>query len=391
MNQKELILPGAELSAPAHKYILLRQWLMECIENRVYRFGDKLPSENMLCNKFSISRQTVRNAIVQLEQEGLVRRVRGSGTFVNCMVEQKPRNKTIGVLLSYLDDYIFPPIIQGIEEVLSRNGYGIDFGVSHNRVENEARFLERILESNVAGLIVEGTRTALPRQNLKLFERLRESGVPVMFIHSVYPELDFPSVLMNDRDCVCKMTRMLIEAGHKNIAGIFKVDDIQGHWRFEGYAQAMRLAGLPVMEEHIKWFSTEDYKRTGLFRDEHVFRKFMGDCTALVCYNDQIAASVCELLCKLGLRVPEDLSLVGFDDSIYANNGRFQITSARHPKKELGRQAAQRLLTIIEQGGMFTKEDSFLFPSEITVRHSIGAPGRGQPELVGTATQQTHI
>ncbi len=357
--------------APGLKYIRLREWLLENIEGRVFKYGDKLPSENMLCNKFTISRQTVRNAIDQLEQEGIVRRVRGSGTFVEKMVEAKPRNRNIGVLLSYLDDYIFPQIMRGIEEVLTKEGYGIDLGITHNRLESEARFIERMLDSNAAGVIVEGSRSALPNPNLELYHRLTDEGIPVIFLHNSYQGLDFPKVVMDDCGCARKMTEMLIASGHRNIAGIFKSDDMQGHLRYKGYIDALRKAGLSICEDHIKWYNTEDLDNGSVIGDEAEFQKFIAPCTGLICYNDQIAALAIGALSRAGLQVPEDISLVSFDDSVLSRSEASGFTSAIHPKSMMGTEVASRLVRIINRGSQPLTRLSLVFPVHIEVRPSI--------------------
>lgn len=358
-------------SASGLKYIRLREWLLESIDNRVFKYGDKLPSENMLCNKFSISRQTVRNAIDQLEQEGVVRRVRGSGTFVEKVVEVKPRNRNVGVLLGYLDGYIFPEIIRGIEEVLTKEGYGIDLGITHNRIESEARFIERMLASSPAGIIVEGSRSALPNPNLGLYRKLAEEGVPVIFLHNYYHDLDFPRVLMDDCGCSRKMTEMLIAAGHQNIAGIFKSDDMQGHWRYKGYIEALRNAGIAICEDHIKWYNTEDLDNECVLGSDEEFNKFLAPCTALVCYNDQIAVLATGALNRNALQVPGDISLVSFDDSMLSRSESSGFTSAIHPKSMMGTEVASRLIRIINKGLQPVSRLNLVFPVHIEVRPSI--------------------
>lgn len=359
----------AQSGASGLKYIRLREWLMESIDNCVFRYGDKLPSENMLCKKFSISRQTVRNAIDQLEEEGIVRRVRGSGTFVDKEVAAKPRNCSVGVLLSYLDDYIFPQIMRGIEEVLTREGYGIDLGITHNRIESEARFLERMLSSNVAGIIVEGSRSALPNPNLDLFRQLAAAGVPVIFLHNSYQGLDSPKVVMDDCGCSRRMTEMLIAAGHRNIAGIFKSDDLQGHWRYKGYIEALRNAGVGICEEYIRWYNTEDFDNGTVFKGDEDFAGFIQPCTAVVCYNDQIAALACSALERNGKSMPEDISLVSFDDSVLAGVAGF--TSATHPKSFMGSEVAERLIRMMAGAQGPLSRFNMVIPVHIEKRPSI--------------------
>ena len=155
------------------KYIILKQWIVDNIKNKTFRQGDKLPSENLLCRKFGISRQTVRNAMAQLSEEGVVKKVRGSGMYVN-KTFAAATSKTVGILISYLNEYIFKHIFKEIETVLKLEGYEIDLCISENRIEQERGFLERMYHSDVAGLIFEGTRSALPNTNIDYYRKLEE-------------------------------------------------------------------------------------------------------------------------------------------------------------------------------------------------------------------------
>ena len=153
------------------KYISLVNWIKNKISIRELHPGDKLYSENELSEMFGLSRQTVRHAIGILEEEGLVERIRGSGTYVGSRrgtIRKKTMN--IAVISTYVDGYIFPPTLQGIVQTLSAAGYMTQIAFTNNRVENERRILEGILEKdNVDGVIVEATKSALPNPNLEYY------------------------------------------------------------------------------------------------------------------------------------------------------------------------------------------------------------------------------
>ncbi len=143
------------------KYKALYSWMIGKINDGSFAYKEKLPSESALCEQFQISRQTVRNAMDRLCQEGYIERVKGSGSFVTKPV--RIREKTIGILFLTISGYINANILNGIEEVLTKQGYSILLELSHNRVVNETRFLQKMLTSNVSGLIIEGTKSSFPR------------------------------------------------------------------------------------------------------------------------------------------------------------------------------------------------------------------------------------
>lgn len=142
------------------KYEKLYNWGRTLITSGVIQNEDKFPSENILQKKFGYSRQTVRTALNQLEAEGLIKRVKGSGTYVsyegNLRNGERPR---IGLILSYFSDYLFPRVYDGIDSVMKEAGYDIDVAVTKNRLNDEAIYLEGLLNGNVAGFIIEGTRS----------------------------------------------------------------------------------------------------------------------------------------------------------------------------------------------------------------------------------------
>ena len=108
-------------------------------------------------------------------------------------------------------------------------------------------------------MIVEGTKTALPNPNIDLYANLKEQGIPVVFINGFYPELKKPIyVVADDRAGGRTLCETLLKKGHRRIAGIFKSDDIQGHRRYAGYAEALRAAGIPLNDDNVLWFTTEN-------------------------------------------------------------------------------------------------------------------------------------
>ena len=137
------------------KYRKLYNWAHTLILSGVIKDGEKFPSEHVLEKKFGYSRQTVRNALNQLEKEELITRVRGSGTFVSYKNEEDDKEKKhIGLILSYFSDYLFPQVYEGIRSVLEERGFIIDVAVTKNRLNDEAIYLEGFLKAGVSGLII---------------------------------------------------------------------------------------------------------------------------------------------------------------------------------------------------------------------------------------------
>lgn len=331
------------------KYQKLKEYIIETITSEKLKPDEKIYSENELSEKFGISRHTVRQAIGELVSEGWLYRVQGKGTFVN-RVEHNNENKmkTIGVITTYLNDYIFPAIIRGIDSVLSINGYNIILSCTYNQHERERLCLQNFSNQNIDGLIVEPTRSALPNPNLDLYEKFNEAGMPVMFIHGAYRNLECSYIVEDDVKAGFIATKHLIELGHTNIGGLFKMDDIQGHQRFQGFQQAHLEHGLGISDSRVIWFDTEGYDIELRYKESNRLESLLSECSAIVCYNDQIAVKIMDIIRDKGLNIPENISIVSFDDSQLAVASEVKITTVAHPKEKLGEEAANAMINMID-------------------------------------------
>lgn len=334
----------------AFKYLQLAAQLQEEISRGT--LSGKLPTELELTEQYKASRQTVRQALERLVEMGLIEKRQGSGS----KVLDRSRNRgsdRIAVVTSYINDYIFPAVLQDIQAVLTRRNYSTLLFSTQNKVTNERTVLQGLLQQSVGGLIVEGSKTALPTPNLDLYEKLALAGIPVVFIHGCYSTLNGAVCVSDDNfGGGYMLTRHLIAKGHTKIAGIFKSDDIQGHQRYLGYLSAMRDAGLSIPDDQVLWYSTEerryllDYGHTELL--EHFLQFYLRDCTGVVCYNDEIADKLIRRLLSLGRKVPSDLAVVSFDNSYYSDLCPVRITSLAHEAHKLGSLAASFLLDMID-------------------------------------------
>ena len=146
------------------------------------------------------------------------------------------------------------------------------------------------------------------------------------------------------------LVRHLLDRGHQQIAGIFKSDDRQGIERYRGYLAELLEAGQTVPEESILWYDTEDRDRlmNGQYNrlDRFVHSRLTG-CTAVVCYNDEIAYALIRTLLASEIRVPEDCAVVSFDNSHYCSLSPVSITSLSHERHQMGTTAARMLIRLM--------------------------------------------
>lgn len=351
------------------KYRQVIDWVKESIANGTLQPGDRLLSETELGERFGLSRQTVRRATGELVNEGVVTRVQGSGTYIGDVVRsiRSERYMSIAVISTFFDSYIFPRTLKGIEQGLSRAGYSMQVSFTDNRITREAAILELILEKdNVDGIIVEPAKSALPNPNLHYYRELQARNIPILFFHASYQGFEAPCVRIDDRRIAQKMTAVLADAGHREIAGIFKMDDGQGPLRYEGYLDTLMERRLRVSQHHVIWVDTPLSHHLSDLED-YLLRR-IGSSTGVVCYNDEIAFQLIDIAERKGLRIPEDLSVVGIDDSLMAGANRIPLTSIPHPKEQLGQKVAENMLAMIEDPSF---DANYLFDSEPVLRKSV--------------------
>ena len=329
------------------KYQQIEEELKQLILEEKIKPGEKMPSENVLTSKYGVSRQTVRKAISNLINEGFVYSVQGSGTFCSDASRFKKDSKDIAVVMTYLSDYIFPKVISGIDSVLSENGYSIVLKNTNNSRTREIKCLEELIEKNIDGIIVEPSKSNVFCKHKYLYDKLDKYGIPYIFIQGAYSVMeDKPHVIMDDEKGAYLLTGYLISQGHKNIIGVFKSDDTQGQNRHKGYAKALAKAGLTYDPENVIWFYTED-RAVHPYTNLQKMIKSGKKVDAIVAYNDQIAFHLIKAIRELGLKVPQDISITGYDNSQPAANTDITLTTIVHPQQELGKIAAQMLLKMI--------------------------------------------
>ncbi len=342
------------------KYIRLANILRESIFQNTGNGIYKLPSEKELCEQYHMSRQTVRAALRLLTEERLIEKRKGSGSFSTGLGSMQ---NTIAVIVNFAEEYTTPSFLASIKSVLAAKGYSIDVYPTCCRVSEERKILNHLKDASIRGLIVEGCKNALPNPNLDLYRQLMAKGIAILFAGDVYPGLE---------NCVCikddnyyggyLLAKHLVELGHTKIASIFQIDELRGLERYLGFASALRDFNLPLPEELIVWYtaatleSLESKSDTGFLTD--LLRRNKGMFSAAICQNDEIAYWLIRELEYAELRVPEDMSVVSFDNSYMSDLNSVHITTLSH-EKDIGAATASTLLQMIQGETVFSEELSW--------------------------------
>lgn len=352
------------------KYQIIADEIRSKILSGEFPANTTITPELKLQKDYDVSRHTIRQAIALLVNEGFLRKEKGSGTYVDTKYKQtetkNQSSKTIGVVTTYLSDYIFPSIIRGIENTLREKGYSLLLASTNNDYQQERACIEKMISQGVEGLIVEPTKSNQYNPNLALYVGLKEQGIPLVMINAVYEEISAPYICVDDTQSGFLATELLIKNNHKNLILLTKIDDLQGKYRMKGFIKACEKYGIQFAPDDILTYTTETRKQ--IIKDTLDHLEKNPAITGIVCYNDQIASSLADHLTKAGYKIPDDISIVGNDNSALSKVGSVKLTTLNHPKEQLGSDSAEWIVQAIEEG---QDPDNILYEPELVERDSI--------------------
>lgn len=354
------------------KYIIVKNQIKQWIVEGKYEPHEKLPTESELMKQFDVSRHTIRRAISELEIEQYVYKIQGGGMYIAKWSErQAPAiaqyKRTIAVMTTHISEYIFPKIISGIEKELAAHDYTLLLASTQNNRELEQKNLANLLRNNLSGMIVEPTQSALVSENIGFYRNIVETNLPCIMINGQLPSIDVPYLVMDDVKGGRIGVEYLLAQGHSRILGIFKTDDVQGIHRMNGFTQAFQQNTTASVGQFVA-YSTNDAIDAIWQRIEPFLQLPEAQRpTAIFCYNDELASNLMNVLAQKGFDVPNDFSVLGFDDASIAALLTPSLTTIRHPQEEMGRQAAKKIMALIEGDSV----DNTVYEPELIVRQSV--------------------
>ncbi len=276
------------------------------------------------------------------------------------------RSYTIGVLIPDITNPLFPPILRGIEDRLDEAGYTSLIVNTDNDAERERSYLEALRARQVDGFI-----SATARLDQAFLADLAAGGVPLVLVNRSLEDRSVPAVTVDDRQGIRLAVEHVARLGHSRIGHVAGPQNIStGHRRYLGFLEAMRAAGLEALGEHVR-FSTSFTEAEGA----RVSGELLGgadDITAIVAANDRLAIGCYDTLEASGLRCPDDVSVVGFNDMPFVDRLRPPLTSVRVPQREIGTEAANLLLQRLSDGSQTPRE--ILLEPTLVVRGSTAPP-----------------
>ncbi|MBB6734633.1 LacI family DNA-binding transcriptional regulator [Cohnella zeiphila] len=359
MNKKEPASP---------KYQLVKDYVLSQIENNEISQDDRIPSESEFAKMLDVSSITVRKALTDLVNDGVIYRIRGKGSFVanpNAAAVKTSSNLVAFILSGFeINDSSYLRIMKGVQSFLGRNDCKLMIEFVENNFEQERELVRQLIPSEIRGLLVYSSDPDAAKGYL---DELRRKSIPVVMLDRFPTGYPVNSVACNNHDGAYEAVEYLIAQGHRRI-GFAAYDFHLGPEveRYNGYRSAMANASLPVDEDRLYLEKDLDYRKLAS-------RIRNGELTALFCANDKRALEALDRLTSEGIRIPEQLSLFGFDDFEGSKFAKVSLSTVRQHFDTLGYEAAKLLFEIRDNSHGYKK---ILLPTDLVIRDTVAPPSQ---------------
>lgn len=346
--------------------------LKELTEYRI-PIGAKLPTEAQLMTQFSVSRGTVQRVLADLSAEGFLERQQGRGTF---RVGPKPkprvseRTMLIGVWFNMPSGPLFGPVREGIRRELDYWGYHAVFEEGGMEVGAEGRGIASLVRKPLDGFIV--APSVSPRDDHQPLAELIEHNVPIVMVDRQLPQHPTDLVTTHNELGAELLVNHLIDLGHRRIGfvGIAGLETIEDRWR--GYRMAMQRRGIEVKDAWVRVSESTAYDCGREAMQEILQLAPDRRPTAVFGANDVIAETCAIVAREQGLRLPEALSIVGFDDINPLPDRPVWLTTYAQPKELMGQQAVRLLMKRLHDP--HRKTVTVMLEGKLVVRESTAPP-----------------
>ena len=299
----------------------------------------------------TVSRALRDNALISPKVREEIKQLAQEMNYVPNAIAQSLQNKrtnTIGVVVTSIADPFFAEVVDGIEQIARPAGLSVLLSASHRDLEQEMAAIDTFHRRRVDGILVADSR--ISKQHTK---QLTQIAVPTVLINSQTEDQSeiFHSVAIDDRLGARLATEHLISLGHTAI-GYLGVSDRSrsNQQRLEGYQIALAEAGLPQNPDWVAISDEYDTRISDVATGQNMLSKLLtAEVTGIFCYNDMVAVGALLACQELGILVPRNLSLVGFDGIALGSYVTPALTTVSQPMLEIGGYAMQMLLDLLEE------------------------------------------
>ncbi|MBV8629701.1 MAG: GntR family transcriptional regulator [Silvibacterium sp.] len=361
-----------ERDLPKHRRVF--ENLLDAIRSGVYNPGDRLPSEAELGKTFLTSRITVAKAVNELQRLGLVSRRAGAGTYV--LPGKQVSEHVFGLLIPDLGrTEIFEPICHGMMRSPLAAAHSLLWGHAMGKSKQQEQEAEHLchhyIAQKVSGVFFAPLEFTPQKDvyNRRIADALDRAGIPIVLLDrciAAYPERSrYDLVGIDNRRAGFQITRHLLQLGAKRIAFVAKpLSAPTVEARIAGYREALYCAGLSASAQLMRFGDPEDRAFVAALLEQC-------DPEAVVCANDLTAAKLMHTFLDLGVRIPDEVRMVGLDDVKYASMLPVPLTTHHQNCSDIGAVAMSAMLERIEHPNLPTRD--ILLQTSLVIRKSCGA------------------
>lgn len=323
-----------------------------------------------------VSIATVSRAIAEPQKvsektrEKVMKAVAQSGYVANTLARnfRRRRSNTVVVLVPDIANPFFSNIIQGIERVANTHQYRILLGDTQGEEAHERVYAELVSQRQADGVICLGRSIPFPYRKGR--KSLDPDWPPFAMACEYHGEIPVPTVCIDNVTASEEAVTHLLNLGHKRVAFINGPEDSPlCEDRLLGYKRAMRKARAPL---NGRWVQSGDFTLASGYACMQDLLKLAERPTALFCANDEMAIGAMQACRDQGLELPEDMSIVGFDDIAFAAYTHPRLTSVHQPRNRIGEQVMMLMLDMLQ--GKTVAKSRIVLPHELIVRDSTKAP-----------------
>lgn len=346
-------------------HVQLANIFKEKIINGVWKNGETIPTEKELCAQFDVARGTVRQALQTLEADGFLRREQGRGTFVifgNLPLQTRAERERLAFIVPYVRDSSVLAILTGFQQAAERENYSVAFHHVNNDIREQTRVIESAYQEGIAGMAIYPVDSEVTAP----LDRFVQAGIPIVLIDRYMKNLSTDFVMSDHFGGAILGVRYLLDQGHQRIGfATWLSPAVSMEHRYLGYQQGLRERGVepdPSLVCHVAGYPTIDLTplRTYLASPDRP--------SAIFAANDQIAIALYRAAASIGLSVPNDIAVIGFDNLDIAEQLSPPLTTVAQQFQEIGQRAAEMLLRRI--GGDTSPFHQFTISPKLIIRES---------------------
>ena len=331
-----------DFNSPIPKYFQLQNWLQSRIEQGIYMPNEKIPTEFELVKMSGLSRATVRQAVKNLENQGYIYRKRPIGTFVRSFTNKKNDLPTIGIILPDIRAGYAPILARGAEDEATKNGFSFILCNSDDYLAQANYHADRLINHLVNGVLFVPI-AASEKENKLLIEKLNKHDIPVVLVDRAIQGADTDFVTTDNFQGAFKLTEYLIQKGHEKIGILISQMFSTERLRYDGYIAALNKYNI-TPDPSIAILDNGSFNPTRYLEYAQKLLENKEKFTAFFAGHDRIALSFYSLSKKFNLSIPEDFSLVGYDDLPFTT---ISLTTMQQPIYEMGQTGMKILLSKI--------------------------------------------